>query len=368
MADSEWIVSRPLEIVQLLPPAMRWEVTRRNPLYLMFRDAALAERGSRPDQQVIHDGARILLMQIGMTGNLPSPTLSADQLDDTEIESIWEEGAVAPMSIRGLVTILAGHMLSADTKRSVAEILMQAADVHADDSEANLNLIKTISKSQNPQFDLVLPNLAVAINPRAPMRAIASAIDTIVRQYREQSGIAEQRRRDDKIEEYLRVWDLREGWNDGTYDCRQERSFQEISRETGKTIATLHNQYQSAFRYIIGRHYSPELWSRTVGIPKMAGMLGVGHPRITQFRPRNSRRRRDVTSTALSGSPEASHSDFMQSAGMNSTDIEQFELLHDIRSLIANGRTNEEILDELEIPRSSDAPAMIDYFRERLEE
>jgi hypothetical protein len=368
MSDTKWMVSRPNEIMQLLPPAMRWECTRRNPLYLMFWNTAQRIDGlSTEKKRLVHDAAKLILLLIGVTGDPPSPALRADELDAEEIKSIWRDGAIAPMSIRGLVSILVGHLLTAETKKTIADLILRSLDVSAADPQANLDLISAVSKTANPQFDLHLPSLAVTINPLAPQRAIASAIEQIVQDYKTSHGIPEKRRRDDKLDEYLAVWDAREGWNGEGYDRQNECSFKGIARRTKKSISTLSNQYQSAFKYIIGHDYSPELWSFTIGIAKMAGRLGGGPSKTAQNRPMITGRKREVPNSVVSISGET-HEDVLKNAGFDSTDISQFELYEDIGTLIKAERTTDQIIAELELGQSNDAIKLIAYYRNRLAE
>ena len=368
MSDTKWIVSRPIQIIQLLTPEMRWECTRRNPLYLMFWNAAQQVDGLSPEQKcLVHDAVKLILLQIGVTDTPRSPALRADELDAEEIESIWRDGAIAPMPIRGLVNFLVGHTLADDTKKTIVDLLLRSLDLSPDDPQANFDLITAVNNTANPQFDLYLPNLAVTINPHAPQRAIANAIDQIVRAHKKEYRIPEKRRRDDKLDEYLTVWDAREGWNGEGYDHHIERSFKEISRQTKKSISTLSNQYESAFKYIIGHDYSPEIWSRTIGIPKMAGRLGAGLSRNAQRRPMITKRKREIPNSVVSNS-DVSHADVLKKAGFDSNDISQFELFEDIGTLIKAKRSTDQIIDELEMERSTDAVELIAYYRDRLTE
>ena len=134
---------------------------------------------------------------------------------------VGKRGQLLPFSFETLVTILVGRMLSNETKRAIADLLYRSVDIEAD-TQQEYDFIYEVTKGDFPDFDKYLPNLIVTLNPKAPQCAVAKAVEALVRDYKTQHGIPEHRRRDDKLDEYLAVWDLREGWTNGEYDCSRE--------------------------------------------------------------------------------------------------------------------------------------------------
>jgi hypothetical protein len=92
----------------------------------------------------------------------------------------------------------------------------------------------------------------VGINLNAPQRVITAAVEQLVRQWKDKRGIGERCRRDDKLEEYLAVWDLREGWAGRQYDGSRERTLRQIAGQLGIPLSTAANRYRAAFRLIVG--------------------------------------------------------------------------------------------------------------------
>lgn len=363
-----WIVPRPTEIVQTLPPHSRWEITRRHPYYLMFWNAARPVGDNATDtERELHSAAQLILQQINVSDEPPPPSRGFDELDENELASCWKEGAIAPVQIRTLVTILVGRMLSDETKRAIADLLNRSIDIEAG-TQQEYDFIYEVTKGEFPDFDKYLPNLIVTLNPKAPQRAVAMAVEDLVREFKAQHGIPEQRRRDDKLDEYLAVWDLREGWMNGEYDCRRELKLKEVASRLGISLKTAAGRYRSAFRQIIGHEYSAGLWSKVIGIPKLLGLLGIGLPRLTVRRPSRTRRPREVPETVLSNpNAERNEQRFLQTAGLKNSDLEQIELWMDIETLIDAGRTDDEILDEMEFPHSSESSELIRYLRDHVQ-
>src|SRR5262249_50172733 len=110
----------------------------------------------------------------------------------------------------------------------------------------------------------------ISVNLEMPQRAITEAIENLVREWKENRGIPEQRRRDDKLAAYLTVWDAREGWTNGEYIGPREQTFRQIAATNREPVSTVIGRYRTAFRYLSGHDYSPELWIRLMGPLKLA--------------------------------------------------------------------------------------------------
>ena len=63
------------------------------------------------------------------------------------------------------------------------------------------------------------------------------------------------------VADYLKVWDLREGWRPGGgYDRSKELTFAEVGRRLRSgSISTVANRYRSAFEMITGHPFKPDL-------------------------------------------------------------------------------------------------------------
>src|SRR5690349_1899833 len=128
-SDSSWIVTRSPTILMDLPVAMRWEVTRRHPYYLRFWELARQHHqqpATDPHQRDLEEAAVLILLAIGVHGEPPPPGAGVESLGGGQLSSAWESGAVAPISLRGLIGLLLAS-LPLDLCSQVADILLAHA-------------------------------------------------------------------------------------------------------------------------------------------------------------------------------------------------------------------------------------------------
>lgn len=199
-----------------------------------------------------------------------------------------------------------------------------------------------------------MPNAPIIeVNVNAPMKTILEALEQQVKVWKGQAGITEHRRRDEKLPEYLRVWDLREGWKGDHYDIRKEKTFEEIAHELHEPFPTITNRYKSAFRYLIGHDYKPALWARVIGAFKMSRLLYPDHvSRRTGYRPWKSPGLRVVSETTLGASHEPAEGHggtFLERTAIVQDMRESAELVMDLQDLLAKGWSDEQIAEELEL-------------------
>jgi hypothetical protein len=154
------------------------------------------------------------------------------------------------------------------------------------------------------------------------------------------------------LDRYLAVWDAREGFADGRYDHTAEKRFRDAAVSLRANIPTLQTRYRSAFRYIIGHEYSPELWT-TLFVPlKMPSRWKTwrrSKPRSKSVAPAEQ---------TPSGQADAQCRDDFRGAT---------ELQEDIQTLIRRGDTDEQIIAKLELT-SGQARQLIAWFRGRRED
>jgi hypothetical protein len=141
----------------------------------------------------------------------------------------------------------------------------------------------------------------------------------------------------------------------------------EIARKLKRSISTVQNRYRSAFRNIVGHDYNAALWLQVVGIPKFNGWFGSDLPRVSMSRPLTKRRPRDIPATALEKCSDPAERRLVGILEAHCTTfgtLGDFELASDIGDLIDRDRTNEQIVEELELrhPRALD---LIEYLRGR---
>jgi hypothetical protein len=323
----------------------------------------------------MHAVARALLLAIGFTGEPIDPALDFGNLNEEQLLGAWGDGAIAPLSIRGFVGVLT--LLPATVRSVIGTFLVDTAR-GTDDVEDRFERRRRLTEltlaelDQHPQLQML------SINLHAADRTILDAIRGQLRIWRRQFNVRSPRRHDALLNDYLRVWDMREGWTGSTYDTRQEMRFREISTSLHVPLRTIANRFASAFRLIVGHPYSPELWARIFGPIKLASLfLPPGEtPRVSGRRPLKSKTRRPVPETVLQPrkkkqeepNEEMDHATgLVEAKSAIRDDIEAVDLVMDIQTLVARGLDNQQIMEELEL--GSDAEArLVMYLRDRLTE
>jgi hypothetical protein len=364
------LVHRPREVLNRLPVPMKWEFTRRHPYYQeWWRVAADHLRASSPDPAARSRGeaAVELLQLIGIADTPYPPGTSFAELGGNDLGRVWVGGAVAPVMLKTLATFLLLG-LPPDACIDVGKFLVvcgQLTEASPEEKQyAALRLLGQLAE-RHPALNGYLDAPIVSINTDAPGRAIDEAIREIVAGFKARRRVPETRRRDDRFDDYLAVWDLREGWVGDHYDCAREQTLAAVSTALGVPIRTAQNQYRRAFFYLVGHKYTPELWDVVVGQHKWSLLTGgVPLPAVFTRRPRRSKERRPVPEATLSGPAESSgQAGFVVDRPVGS-ETELAALLADIRGLIAQGRSNAEIIAELDLVDDR-SDAAIEYIRAR---
>ena len=367
--DVTKLVPRPNEILRGLPLADQWEVTRRHPYYLLYWE--YAGRFSRFESQAgleraVHKVAAIILGLIGVTGDYPDPKTSADEFKNG-IQPAWLNGAIAPLSYRTVLQMIITQ-LPPNSLKSASMFSSSYWDKATSDS-TRYELMARWRHLISDDLDSFPQVPIVSFNLEAPTDEILKTVEMQVREWKKQRGTTTNRRRQDKVSEYLHVWDLREGWSDGDYDPSNEKTLKAIAKETNSVVGTVSNRYQAAFKLIVGCDYSPELWDRLFGAYKISSF---GSGKLSLPRPRQSRRDgrvKIVTETDLRLGSNLSDLDLGARVQVIHTEPtgDYLDLLANIRVRIARGLENDRIISELELTDSM-APKMIDWVRQHPDE
>jgi hypothetical protein len=263
-------------------------------------------------------------------------------------------------------TLMAG--LPKDTLEFLGVKFIEAA---CDDKEnqppRRYRAMLALVASDKPGLETYPDEPFVSINPAASARQISEAVSALLKQWKEERDLTDRRGRADKYPDYLRVWDLREGWTGATYDRTAERKLKEIANQLHLDVSTVNNHYRSAFELIIGHPYSPELWYRTLAPLKLAELASQGLARVSGRRPLKSPTRRPVPESVLTKADEADRGEGpVSSAAATGGDQDVAEMIADIHTLLKQGVTDEGVVERLGLSREA-IPA-ITYLRERGEE
>ena len=320
-----------------------------------------------PLDEMLRKLALLHLRAIGVSGTPPDPATEFDQLDDTKLNAAWLSGAVHPISLRGMAELLMAA-LPKQTLTELGVLFVEAGETDRDHRPALLNAMLRLQSLQSAGLDQFPNEPFVSINPAASERLVTEAVGDLLKEWKGQRGLKEKRDRSDKYSEYIEVWDLREGWNAGHYDWKRERRFESIAQQTKRPIQTVHNQYQRAFELIVGHPYSASLWWKLFGLLKLGGQQDELINSTSSRRPIKDRAVRDVPeSRLLRKELESTEIGVVSGASQNWVDDQVRELQNDILTLIAEGRTDEAIVNELELFKPENLE-LIAWFRSHCDE
>jgi hypothetical protein len=366
------LVPRDRSTLFQVPFKQRWEYTRRHPYYLLcWRDARAFLRGEvPPDSAQFETGfvANLLLGMIGVTGEPQDPALDFGALGDFDLAFL--SGTLQPLTVRAMIIGIVCQIAPAELRviSGILETLWSDEYAIPGDEDRRLRILRAqqmITRLASPLLDScpVLP--LYHIHMEASQRRIVEDVESVVSRWKKQRGIKEQRVHIDKLPEYLKIWDAREGSVNGNYDLHAERTFDQITRAMRKPKSTVANGYREAFRWMTGHEFSSELWLRLMLAVKAPDLCRDATDKLT------ARYRRLMSANSLKPVPETklqagtSDEDRMRIVEQESAvagNLKQVELELDIAELIDKGRSDQEIAEELEISNLE----TVSYIRGRL--
>ncbi len=353
-ATRSWLLLRPSAVTMSLPLEFRWEFTRRHPYYLQLWQLARRRheqpRPEDPSERARQEVASQILGGIGVSASMvpPDPQLGADALGHRDLGSVWEGGAVAPATFRTLAHMLLAA-LPAPQRSQLGRLLVESSEFDSGDVGHMHGVHERLDTLGESAWDSFPSAPVLSINLQMPQRAIKEAVEKLVRQWKHDRGIPEQRRRDDKLALYLAVWDAREGWTGAGYDGNRELTLEEISQRSGDPLPTVVSRYRTAFSYLTGHEYTPSLWINMMGPVKLRNVV-AGAIGLVLRRPWRSPNLRPVSEgVLLPGRKECDRPEFLEAAGVTLLDITLVDLGMDIITLLDKGRADDQIVEELEI-------------------
>ena len=362
------LIHRPPFQLRSLPVRWRWEVTRRHPYYQLSWKKAQAryrqEGCSDPVERLLRMVAIAHLGAIGVAGAPPDPATDFEQLGADSLKTAWQSGAIHPISLRGMAAVLLAW-LPPEALSALGTILTQGSrDDLADEPPHRIEAMIALQTLDKAGLDSYPDEPLVSINPAASGRQIAEAASALLKEWKQERGLTERRDRAERYDDYLRVWDLREGWLGGQYDRGRELLFRDVAERLKLSIPTVYSHYCSAFALIVGHGYSPELWHQVFGVLKLSELIGALPGAVSQSRPSKSRTPRPVPETIVCPASEDSHAQGVVGGAMApGTGHGLWELLEDIRTLMGRSLSDEQIVMELDL--SPEAVAAVACIRRR---
>ncbi len=350
-------LARPTSVLQLLTPSLRWEVTRRHPIYLYFWNIALRFHEEGPQSENDLTAGRLAVMYLSTIGAaskdaLINPSLPYQEPHQGRDESPWADGAVEAVSLRGMLGILMRN-LSSEEKRAAAELLCNSAKLEEDDPN-HIDLYLSLGEKPFNTFDRI-PNLPmVGVNLQAPKEAIQKSLSILIDQLKVQEEIPDRRRRVDKVEQYLKVWDLYEGWSEGAYDSSRAKTLKQIASELKSPLSSVCSQYEIAFKLITGHPYQIVDWWTLFRPVKHASALIAIYGRRRKGRAKRSTSIRAVTETTLTGGKEFSDGGTLANIPASSGSTTTKEDKECLEDLLDSGLTDAQIVARLKLKETPD--------------
>lgn len=361
-------------VLNELPLAYRWEFTRRHPYYLQFWRLVHGYRSgefTEPSHQIYGALATQILLGIGVSGDPPDPSLTIDDLGVRQLGEAWIGGAVAPATFRTMASMMIMDLPS-HAQIQLAILLAESAGHKEGDVMSRFVTLNKLMNANEEGLDAAPVRPFVGINLDAPQKAITDAIATLVRRWKGEQGITESRRRPEKLSNYLRAWDLREGWTGEGYDVQRELPFVRVAAEMGSPLETAVSRYRSAFRLLSGYGYDIDIWIRLFAVLKLAerfGLRSLRRRRVLHER-RSGGTLKMIPETILSSgsgmdgqSMLAGHADL----GVQ-TATELIDLRLDVEELHNRGLSAEKIVEALEFEESEAGLSVVKYFLELMTE
>lgn len=349
-----------------MPFNFRWEVTRRHPVYLEHWQGAQrffesSQRGDskeddlQNEELMMNELSARCLNAIGVGSVAPDPTLEFSDIGEGFADYGWLQGAISPVTLRGLWGMLI-NTLPPDVFASIARQIIDDMESVAkergseiEDRQRQLAGYTSLQRIDESALNFMLAEPIVYINPRVSDRQATEDLRTSLARWRAERRIEVGRDRSDNYPDYLRVWDLREGWSGGAYRNADEKTLREVAEELDINPSTASARYRSAFLLITGYEYSPVMWLRFMGIEKLSGVMQDVIGRVASRRPTKLRTRRDIPNSTLGEGDTVGAIVDDRNAQVEQSAQWVSDLMMDLEELIKEKKTDEEILQALEI-------------------
>lgn len=367
------LVRRPAGQLHDFPVEVRWEVTRRHPYYLSLWEEVKRYRRGQPDdppeRKMFGYAATLVLGAIGVTGEPVSPVTPFSELIGAGGDPAFLGGSVRPMSLRSVVAMMLTALPPAERAFVGSLLLNSGMEEHHKDADPAMRSaeLDMLARTPSPALDSYPDAPLFYVHLGASQRAIVRDTEDQVRRWKARRGGESSKVHTAKLTEYLWVWDLREGWADGGYDHSRELPFVAVAAKLKQPLSTVVSQYRSAFEFVVGHPFVPELWWRVFGPLKYSRLFGdakAAYSACARHRLR-SPIARPVPDSVVSPVTDTTRTGTTVERGSAVTNDMRFtDMLIDLSDLIARGLPDEEIARRLDL----DDPELVTNFRRHSEE
>jgi len=275
----------------------------------------------------------------------PSTDLAED--DQGNMPGLFRS-SIQPISVRQIVGLLT-KVLPADLLRQVATVFNTTADGKDGliPPEKTLAALSDLLQAEDDELDRLLNAPFYSISPVAPRESWIAEIVAVQEEWRERFELDPQRDRSSNHADYFRVWDMREGWSDGAYQRDDAHPLRDIAKEFRINESTAKSRYLRAFQLISGHKFTPENWFKLMGVQQLSELFDPHIPTVLRQRTLRRPVPREIDTTTIS---EGKYSAPEVEAPRPSREVDGMsgpEIASQILQLIAVGRTDDQIMDEL---------------------
>ncbi len=361
------MLRRPERHLDRLTIEFRWEATRRHPVYLQLWEIQQSAQAMSPPA-TWHEVRQIedvinACNAIRIVSEPVDPALSFKELSALEPSDLFHCNALQPVTVKMMLGVIGKH-LSSDSLRRVAETFKSIADGKDGALDTNEALIACaeIFNSVEPEMEAVMPGPFYVVSPVAPREQWQEDMARCQNHWREQLNLEPSRDRPRDYPNYLRAWDLCEGFSEGRYHRDRARSFAEVGRELSKNESTIRRWYHRAFSLITGHDFSNENWHSVMAFQQLSGFMGLTISPVSRERLRRANmQRREADFSTVQGDDT-----FLDTAAAPSSVADLRAICTQVCQLIEDGRSDEEIVDQIEIDFGTQADLKEDEIRDAI--
>ncbi len=344
------MLRRPERHLDRLTIEFRWEATRRHPVYLqLWEIKRTAQQMSPPATwQDVRQNEDVISAcnAIRVVSEPVDPALSFEEFSALEPSDLFHCNALQPVTVKMVLGIIGKH-LSSDSLRRVAASFSRLADGKDGTLDTNEALIAfaDIINSVEPEMEAVIPGPFYVVSPVAPREQWQEDMARCQSHWREQLNLESSRERPRHYPNYLRAWDLTEGFSEGQYHRDRATSFAEAGRELGKDESTIRRWYHRAFFLITGHDFSNENWHSVMAFRQLSGFMGLTISPVSRARLRRANlQQRDVDFSTVQ-----QDQNFLDTTVAPASIADLRDICTHVCQLIKDGHRDEEIIDRIEI-------------------
>ncbi len=365
--DDHSMLPRPELHLDALSVEMKWETTRRHPIYLAFWDAwgtSQRNHGSEAELLFLDSlGCQWAWVMLGVNGIPADPAWEFKELGDSDTNPIWMKRSARPVTYRLLARILHAK-LSSTGLQALSGMLLEAAKTETGSIERDQKLMN-LNGLNCPELDALVDLPLLLYNPSAPSKEFVSDITNLRNEMRSKLGIEDSRTSETKMRSYLVAWDAREGWRNGVYDRLAPVTLKDVARELGTSDRNAKYAYQQGFQLICGHPFTFQNWMRLMGVLHLSGLFSGDVNSVSLARLRHAPSVRGTDDTTLSSNQPNPGTSVLENLSGNEDGFNVTIAIEQISNMIRLGRANDQILAELELEEH--AKPAIDELRSIIE-